>query len=776
MLRILRFGVMLVAAGMWMQPAWGQYNPPDAPPQAAPLPPTPPPATASHWPVQVNTANAQVTIFQPQLDDFQGDQLTARAAVSVQMQGQTTPVFGAVWLQSRVATDRVARTVQILDNTITKDRFPVSDPAVEKEMTDAVQQVFAGRNVTLSLDQLLAMVETIHKEQAAATQIESTPPNIIFLDHLAVKVQYDGQPKLVQADNSTILRVVNTPFFVALDGPSRTYYLKGGGRWFSAPDPMGPFQGAAGAPPAIAALADSSGYQDPQQPIAAADAASVEIVTATEPTELICTNGQAEMATIPGTDLLYVTNTDSDVFLTIDTQQLFVLLSGRWYTAASHNGPWSFVPPDKLPTDFSRIPPNSDKSDVLAHVPNTQEATDAVADTYVPQTAAVDLHNFDQPPVQYDGDPQFQPVEGTDMTYAVNTDASVLLVGGHYYTCYNAVWYDGAAAVGPWEVCTTVPTEIYTIPPSCPIYPVRFVYCYGHTADVVYCGYLPGYVGCYAYNGVVVYGTGFRYHPWLGRAYYPRPFTFGFAAHYNWYSGHWGFDFATALGGGRVWIGNAPGGFVRGGGLWFGFGGFRPVFAHDALHATFAQRELALDAAKRDAYVRNVYDRRADVHKELAGPVARDEGRPGVDRGPAPARDDVFADRDGNVYRKTVDGWQTHDDSGWHAAPAAGPARTAPPEARAPDDRAPAPRPPEARAPEEHPAPPADSSRYNDLNDAYRARAAGDERQREAPPQAPPPPPADQPRGGGGRDNGGGGGGPGGNGGGPGNGPGGRGR
>jgi hypothetical protein len=727
--------------------------------------------------VQVGTANAQVTIFQPQLDEFQGDQLSARAAVSVQMQGQDTPVFGAVWLTSRVATDRVARTVQILDTQITKDRFPVSDAAIEKEMTDAVQQVFAGRNVTLSLDQLLAMVETIHKEQAAATEIQSAPPKILFLDHLAVKVQYDGQPKLVQAGNSNILRVENTPFFVALDGPSRTYYLKGGGRWFSAPDPMGPFQSAPGAPPAIASLADSSGYQDPQQPISDADSASVEIVTATDPTELVCTNGQAEMATIPGTDLLYVTNTDSDVFLTIDTQQLFVLLSGRWYSAASHTGPWTFVSPDKLPTDFSRIPANSDKSDVLAHVPNTQQAQDAVADTYVPQTAAVDLHTFDQPPVQYDGDPSFQPVEGTDMTYAVNTDASVLLVGGRYYTCYNAVWYNGAAAAGPWEVCTSVPAEIYTIPPSCPIYPVRFVYCYGHTADVVYCGYLPGYVGCYAYDGVVVYGTGFRYHPWLGRAYYARPFTFGFAAHYNWYSGQWGFDFATALGGGRVWIGEAPRGFVRSGGVWFGYGGFRPVFAHDALHATFAQRELALNAAHRDAYVRDIYDRRTDVHRELAGgPAVRDVGRPDLGRAASPAaRDDVFADRDGNVYRKTVDGWETHDNTGWHAASPAAPGREAPPAARGPDARPPEARPPEARppeeakAPQERPTPPADSNRYSDLNSAYKARASGDERQRQAPPAqaVPPAPPADQPRGGGNsgggaRDNG--------NGGGPGNG------
>jgi hypothetical protein len=690
---------------------------------------TAPPAT-SKWPVQVQTSNAQVTIFQPQLDDFQGDQLSARAAVSVQINGQQAPVFGAVWLQSRVATDRVARTVQILDTTITRDRFPDSDPATEQAMTDAVRQVFTGNNVTLSLDQLLAMVETIHKEQAASQQLDSTPPKIVFLDHPAVKVQFDGTPKLVQAENSTILRVANTPFFVALDGPSRTYFLKGGGRWFSAPDPMGPYQDAQNVPPAISSLADSSGYKDPQTPLNVAATEAVEIVTATDPTELICTTGPAQMSTIPGTDLLYVSNTDSDVFLTIDSQQLFVLLSGRWYTAASHNGPWTFVPPDKLPADFSRIPPNSDKSDVLAHVPNTQQAQDAVADSYVPQTAAVDVHTFDQPPVAYDGDPSFQPVEGTDLQYAVNTDASVVLASGRYYTCYNAVWYNGGSPAGPWEICTSVPADIYTIPPSCPIYPVRFVYVYGHTADLVYCGYLPGYVGCYNYDGVVVFGTGYHYRPWFGTHYYPRPFTFGFDARYNWYAGTWGFDFAVYLGGGRAWIGAAPARWVRSGGEWFGFGGFRPVYANDRAHATFAQRELAMDQARRDAYSRNVYDHRTDVRREAAGP--RDAARPAArveDRG---AANDVFSDRNGNVYRKTIDGWQVRDQNQWRAAPAAEP--------KAPDRTAAAPREdtPRQNTPDRGTtargagadrAAPAASP---DLNSDYRARVSGEQRSRAA--------------------------------------------
>ena len=57
------------------------------------------------------TDGAGVTIFQPQMEDFQENQLTARAAVAVTPANQQEPVFGAIWLQSRVETDRSARTV-----------------------------------------------------------------------------------------------------------------------------------------------------------------------------------------------------------------------------------------------------------------------------------------------------------------------------------------------------------------------------------------------------------------------------------------------------------------------------------------------------------------------------------------------------------------------------------------------------------------------------------------------------------------------------------------
>ena len=41
-------------------------------------------------------------------------------------------------------------------------------------------------------------------------------------------------------------------------------------------------------------------------------------------------------------------------------------------------GPWGFVAPGQLPADFKRIPPDGPKANILASVPGTPMAQEAV--------------------------------------------------------------------------------------------------------------------------------------------------------------------------------------------------------------------------------------------------------------------------------------------------------------------------------------------------------------------------------------------------------------
>ncbi len=85
-------------------------------------------------------------------------------------------------------------------------------------------------------------------------------------------------------------------------------------------------------PEPVATLASKQEAARQSQPDSANDGAPPQVIVATQPTELIETTGPAEYAPVEGTDLLYVSNTDSDVFMDIDTQSLYVLLAGRWFT------------------------------------------------------------------------------------------------------------------------------------------------------------------------------------------------------------------------------------------------------------------------------------------------------------------------------------------------------------------------------------------------------------------------------------------------------------
>lgn len=756
---------------MWACGACASGQVGGVPPEAPAFPAPAEGAASSRWPLRLQTQEGLITIYQPQLRDFDGNQLKGRAAVSVLASGQQEPVFGAMWMESRVATDRVARTVQILDTTVTQARFPSPGGVSAEALTNALRDYRSQQApVMLSLDQLLEMLQAVQQQKAEATGIETAPPKILFLDHPAVLVVYDGEPKLMQVENSPLIRAVNTPFFVVLDPPTKTYFLKGGSLWYAAPNPLGPFQPAAQVPPAVAALADRSGYQAPEAPAAGEPPAGpVEVITATEPTELVWTDGPEEMATVPNTNLLYVTNTPGDVFLLIDTQQIFVLLSGRWYAAPNRNGPWTYVPPDQLPPDFARIPALSEKGNVLASVAGTEQAKDAIADTYIPQTAAIDRQNFEQPPVQYDGDPQFVSVQqDSPVQYAPNTSSAVLRVDRRYYCCYNAVWFTAAAPLGPWEICVSVPAPIYTIPPSCPIYSVRYCYVYESTPTLVYVGYTPGYLGCYHFNHVVVYGTGFRYSPWVGRRYYARPWTFGFAARYNAYANHWGFGVASARFGGDAWFargsGRAPGG------AFFGHGGYRPVVIRNETRVTNVNINVRGNRVASHADSLNLYQRRRDVRPSDRGPA---NVRPGAAVQPparrvqaAPQgreRNNVFAGPNGEVYRKTIDGWEQRQNNRWEptrrsGGPAAadrrapGPAREtpapAPPSRETPPREAPArARPSRETPPREAPARPAPSRETParpagpppELNRDYNARVAGAQRARNYPAPSPAP-------------------------------------
>jgi len=180
------------------------------------------------WPREVEAKNAKILMYQPQVEAFEGDILSSRAAISVTMKDSVNPVFGVVWTDAKVSVDKDARTVDILEITVTNVRFPNADEEQEKTLAALLEKDIPTWELTMSLDRLLVSLELAEKENLTAQDLKNDPPKIIFTTTPSLLITIDGEPKLQKIENTSLQSVVNTPFFLLYDSKGKNYYLKGG--------------------------------------------------------------------------------------------------------------------------------------------------------------------------------------------------------------------------------------------------------------------------------------------------------------------------------------------------------------------------------------------------------------------------------------------------------------------------------------------------------------------------------------------------------------------
>jgi hypothetical protein len=629
------------------------------------------------WPQEIQAAEGTIAVYQPQPEKLEGDTLSGRAAMSIDLEGRPESVFGVFWFDAKIATDSDAGSAQLRNVRVTNVRWPDSTEEGQLRFTLIVESALPAAGFRISLERLSASLADAEAARESLLELKSEPPVIVFRTELAVLLLYDGAPRFGVIDDTRYERALNTPFVVVRDKRNGECYLGGGAFWYRAMDPLGPWKPIAEPPKDLRELLPKPDPETPKPPSPPA------IVVATEPTELVVTVGPPDFQSLPNGELLYVRNTETPWLRELATGDMYLLLSGRWFRARSQQGPWTFVRPDRLPASFKRIPPSSDIGGVRVSVAGTDEAEDAVLDAEIPQTGAIKRSEA-KLEVRYDGAPRFEPIGGTRVSYAVNTGAQVLLIDGRYYACDNGVWFTATAATGPWGVADSIPDEdIQKIPPSSPVYNTTYVHVYESTPEVVYVGYTPGYMWSFPYYGVPVYGTGWHYPPYWGSVYYPRPPTWGFNVGYNPWTGwnvglSWSNGFFTlGVGWSQGWQGGYPPYRCCAG--WYG-GGYRPPYAmhHGDINigeinignsasagnrAAIADRVASADPAAVEQARANVYNRTENRARNADAATAErnlQAARPAANRS-----NDVFADPAGNVARRSGDAWEVRQDGGW---------------------------------------------------------------------------------------------------------------
>jgi hypothetical protein len=610
---------------------------------------------AMDWPKEIRTSvGGTITVYQPQPESLTGNKLEGRTAFSARAMAGDDLTFGVFWFTASIATDRDSRIATMESILVKEIKLPgITDTTKISRLRKLLNEQIPKWQITASLDDIIA---TIEQEQILATVVlKNDPPLIYYKEQPTTLVLMDGEPVLKEDPKLKMKRVINSAFLIVENPEDKNYFLYGGQFWYTSKSVKDGFQPISTLPKKISSLDQQ--LKKEQRQTTDEKASAPAIFVSTVPAELLQASGPADFASIPGTSLLYMSNSGNDIFKYLEDQQYYVLLSGRWYSSAKLEGPWVYIASDKLPSDFAKIPEGSPKDNVLASVAGTQESKDAIMDAQVPQTAKVDRKKATCT-VAYDGEPKFEKIEGTSMELAMNTSSTVIKSESKYYCVESGVWFVSENASGPWKVSEERPKEVTKIPASSPAFNVQYVYIYESTPAVVYVGYTPGYMGCYVYGSTVVYGTGYYYQPWYGPYYYPRPVTYGFSMHYNpWMGWSMGFHYSA--------------GFFSFHGYYHG-GYWGPPMYHPPYHppyhgGMYGNRGPQIDhhADINRGNSNNMYGGRNGVN---TNDVKRgDQGRPStMDQNRAGPRNDVYAGRDGSVNQRNDNGnWNQRNGNQW---------------------------------------------------------------------------------------------------------------
>lgn len=640
------------------------------------------------WPRTFSKDGNVVVMYQPQVDSWTNhSEIVFRSAISIMTSGSTQQNYGVVTVKAQTMVDDSARSV-LMTNLQPTANFPgMSDSDAAPLKLLATYCLSSMSFLDISLDQVLAYM---HKNATVRTaDINLAPPPIYYSDVPAILVIYMGQPQFKPVTGTKLMFAVNTNWAVFMDMNTSLYYLLDGNSWLTTSDVLnGPWMAATSLPMDLSNLPAGGNWEEIKSHVPGASVSKVPVViSSTQPAELIVTQGAPDYTPIPGTRLMYVSNPQTPLFLDLKDSNYYFLVSGRWFSAPSPNGPW-IAASATLPAEFAKIPKDSPMAFVLASVPNTQEAQDAVLLASVPHKATINIANTTVN-VTYDGAPKFEPIPTTTMTYAVNTPYQVVNVNGVYYCCYNGVWFQSAAAPGPWVVCTSVPQVIYTIPASSPLYNTTYVQLYSTTPTTVVYGYTSGYSGEYvAATGALMFGAGMLTGALIASnnnwyACNPCYYSYGCAAHYSYtYGGYYragGAYYGPC--GGAGWgsaYNPSTGTWARGGAVYGPNGAHWGAQAYNPYTNTYAQHNGGTNGYKSwgSSYVSNGSQSAQASHESTArggvGEASNSSGQwaEGAHSNATnssvmkTSSGDTYASHDGNVYKNTGSGWQKYNGNG----------------------------------------------------------------------------------------------------------------
>ena len=424
------------------KPATTQSQPPAAKPATdqTPAAAAAAPAEVDPWPRAFTTkSGAGVIIYQPQVASWT-DQKHAvlYAAVAYAASGAKEPALGSLKVESDTSVALDERLVSFSEFKITESNFPTLPRETLKTTVEEIVAAVPLEERVISLERVLANIDSSQIFPKNVEGLKADPPPISFSKTPAVLVNFDGDPIWAPIPQNDLKAAVNTNWDLFEHGPTKTYYLRNEKVWLKTSDVVkGSWSPAGTLPASFGKLPADDNWKDVKAslPGQSTSGKMPKVFVSLVPAELILLQGEPSYLAVQGAkELLWVNNTESDVFRMGLKGPVYYLVAGRWFSAPDFTGPWTFAT-TSLPADFKQIPLEHPRSRVLASVPGTTQAAEAVLLAQIPQTARVS-RTLQAPEVAYQGGtPEFQPIEKTTVQRAINTDKDIFKIGDLYYMC-----------------------------------------------------------------------------------------------------------------------------------------------------------------------------------------------------------------------------------------------------------------------------------------------------------------------------------------------------
>lgn len=186
-----------------------------------------------------------------------------------------------------------------------------------------------------------------------------------------------------------------------------------------------------------------------------------EIFYSRKPTILVIIQGEPKLQPVEAgkNDLMFVTNTNWDIFYDVSTQQYYLLNQESWLSTKDlTNGPW--VSPTTLPAGMSSLPVGEHWDDLRKRIPGKP-------DTHPP---AVLVSKGSTEMILTQGEPVYAPVAGTKLLRVTNTESIVFLRSGEGFFFLTAGrWFRASSLEGPWaNASNDLPSDFAKIPDDDP--------------------------------------------------------------------------------------------------------------------------------------------------------------------------------------------------------------------------------------------------------------------------------------------------------------------